>query len=251
LLHGLGGSGKSQIAFRFVEQSTSLPESRFSNIYFVDGSSQQTIENDLVTLALVKRVGKTFQDSLLWLSHQRQEWLLLFNNADDIHLNLVQYFPSGSHGNILITSRNPELGQHAQAEYKVAHMELEEATHLLLSAVKYDPTDADNQEIGRQIVQKLHCLPLAVAQAGAYISSSRALQKYLDLYESTAERIQLLNKRPPQSDYEWSVYTTWQMSFEKVSSQARELLQHCSFIHHDGITEELFQQAASYKLISE
>ncbi|KAJ7448171.1 hypothetical protein FB451DRAFT_1053977 [Mycena latifolia] len=28
LLHGLGGSGKSQIAFKFVEESTSLPVSR-------------------------------------------------------------------------------------------------------------------------------------------------------------------------------------------------------------------------------
>ncbi|KAJ7464177.1 hypothetical protein FB451DRAFT_1042666, partial [Mycena latifolia] len=49
-------------------------------------------------------------------------------------------------------------------------------------------------------------------------------------------------------EYGWSVYTTWQISFQKVSREARELLQLCSFIHHDGITEDMFQQAASYKL---
>ncbi|KAJ7601347.1 acyl transferase/acyl hydrolase/lysophospholipase [Mycena rosella] len=48
LLHGLGGSGKSQIAFKFVEQS----EFRFSDIYLLDCTSQQTLENDLITLAL-------------------------------------------------------------------------------------------------------------------------------------------------------------------------------------------------------
>ncbi|KAJ7448180.1 hypothetical protein FB451DRAFT_1375448 [Mycena latifolia] len=248
LLHGLGGSGKSQIAFKFVEQSTSFPESRFSDVYFLDSSSQQTIENDLVTLALAKKAGKTFQDGLNWLSHQHQEWMMVFNNADDIHLKLVQYFPSGSHGNILMTSRNPNLGQIAKGVHKVEQMALEEAIDLLLSAAQYDIMEDNNRDLAEQIVQKLHCFPLAVAQAGAYISSSRSLQKYLDLYKSTRSRRQLLDQQPPQSEYEWSVYTTWQISFQKISRQARELLELCSFIHHDGITEELFRQAASYEI---
>ncbi|KAJ7448707.1 hypothetical protein FB451DRAFT_1147414 [Mycena latifolia] len=245
LLHGLGGSGKSQIAFKFVEQH----QPRFQDVYFVDSSSQQTIENDLATLALAKKVGKTFQDSLLWLSNQHTEWLIVFNNANDINLNLVQYFPSGSHGNILITSQNPDLRQLAQATYKVEQMALEEAINLLLSAAQYDIMEVANREVGKQIVQKLHCLPLAVAQAGAFISSSRALPKYLDLYEHTASRMQLLHQMPPQSEYGWSVYATWQISFDSLSSQARALLQLCSFIHHDGITEDIFQQAGSYKLM--
>ncbi|KAJ7105278.1 hypothetical protein C8R44DRAFT_331814, partial [Mycena epipterygia] len=105
--------------------------------------------------------------------------------------------------------------------------------------------------IATQIVQKLHCLPLAVAQAGAYISSSRALHKYLKLYENTVKRIQLFNQSPQQSEYEWSVYATWQMSFEKLSSRAAQLLQLCSFMHHDGITEEIFEQASLYEVIAD
>ncbi|KAJ7438751.1 hypothetical protein FB451DRAFT_1378124 [Mycena latifolia] len=217
LLHGLGGSGKSQIAFKFVELSTSMPESRFPDVYFVDGSSQQTIENDLVTLALAKKVGKTFQDSLLWLSNQHREWLIVFNNADDINLNLGQYFPSGSHGNILITSRNPDLGQLAQATHKVEQMALEEAIHLLLSAAHYDIMEITNRDVGKRIVQ-------------------------------TASRMQLLHQKPPQSEYGWSVYATWQISFDNLSSQARGLLQLCSFIHHDGITEDIFQEATLYQI---
>ncbi|KAJ6532237.1 hypothetical protein DFH09DRAFT_1284678 [Mycena vulgaris] len=247
LLHGLGGAGKSQIAFKFIEESA-VPEPRFSEIYFVDSSSEETIENDLVTIAVAKKLGKTANDSLFWLSHQRKEWLLVFNNADDIRLNLVQYFPTGSHGNIIITSRNPDLGQIAQAEYKVDRMELEDSVDLLLSAARHDTGDPGNRRIGKQLVERLHCFPLAVAQAGAYISSSRALQKYLDLYESTTKRIQLLSQRPLQSDFEWSVYTTWQISLEQLSPRAVELLQLCSFLHHDGITEEIFQKAASYQI---
>ncbi|KAJ7448717.1 hypothetical protein FB451DRAFT_1375247 [Mycena latifolia] len=247
LLHGLGGSGKSQIAFKFVEKSTRISQSRFPEVYFVDGSCQQTIENDLVTLALAKKVGKTFQDSLLWLSNQHTEWLINWPQSaalsqamalfSFLNLNLGQYFPSGSHGNILVTSRNPDLGQLAQATHKVEQMALEEAIDLLLSAAGYDIMEVANRDVAKRIVQ-----------AGAFISSSRALQKYLDLYEQTASRIQLLHQKPPQSEYGWSVYATWQISFENISSQARNLLELCSFIHHDGITEGLFQQAALYKL---
>ncbi|KAJ7105307.1 P-loop containing nucleoside triphosphate hydrolase protein, partial [Mycena epipterygia] len=249
LLHGLGGAGKSQIAFKYVEMST-FPEPRlgsFSEVYFIDSSTRQTIENDLVALALAKQIGKTAQASLLWLSHQHKEWLIVFNNADNINLNLREFFPTGFHGNILVTSRNPALGQHAHAQYKVDQMDLEDAIDLLLAAATCDPTILEYREIAKRIVQKLCCFPLAVAQAGASISSLHALHHYLELYETATKRIQQLNRRPVQSEYEWSVYTTWQISFEKLSSPAAQLLQLCSFIHHDGITEKIFKQAASYK----
>ncbi|KAJ7115735.1 hypothetical protein C8R44DRAFT_628496, partial [Mycena epipterygia] len=212
----------------------------FSDIYFIDSSTQQTVENDLATIALAKQIGKTAEDSLLWLSHQPTEWLMVFNNADDIHLNLVKFFPSGSHGNILVTSRNPDLRQHAQGDHRVGQMDCQDSINLLLATARYDKTP-ETVRIATQIVQKLHCLPLAVAQAGAYISSSRALHKYLELYENTVKRIQLLKQSPQQSEYKWSVYATWQMSFEKLSSRAAQLLQLCSFMHHDGITEEIFE----------
>ncbi|KAJ6583578.1 hypothetical protein DFH09DRAFT_978574 [Mycena vulgaris] len=242
LLYGLGGAGKSQIAFKFIEQSAT-PEPRFSDVYFVDSSSQQTIESDLVTMALVKKLGKNFQHSLNWLSGQQTNWLLVFNNADDTHLNLGQYFPAGPHGNIIITSRNPDLSQHAPTKCRVDQMEVEEAINLLLSHAEHDTHDPGNRTIGKQLVEKLHCFPLAVAQAGAYISTSRSLQAYLAFYDT--KRTQLLSERPLQSDY-GSVYTTWKISFDRLSDRARQLLQLCSFIHHDGITEEIFGMAASY-----
>ncbi|KAJ7879465.1 hypothetical protein B0H13DRAFT_1630707 [Mycena leptocephala] len=106
----------------------------------------------------------------------------------------------------------------------------------------------DEEVGGFQGSKKLHCLPLAVVHAGAYIASSLALHTYLKLYESTEKRAQLLNERPQQSEYGWLVYTTWQISFEKLPPQAAQLLQLCSFLHHDGITEGIFEKASSYKV---
>ncbi|KAJ7737679.1 hypothetical protein B0H16DRAFT_102370 [Mycena metata] len=51
VLHGLGGSGKTQIAFKFIKESTV----RFTNIIFVDASRLETIERSLQNLAITKK----------------------------------------------------------------------------------------------------------------------------------------------------------------------------------------------------
>jgi hypothetical protein len=59
----------------------------------------------------------------------------------------------------------------------------------------------------------------------------------------------LLSQKPAQShdSYEWTVYTTWQMSFDKLSPLAAMFLQLCSFLHRDGISEDIFSRAATYR----
>jgi hypothetical protein len=40
------------------------------------------------------------------------------------------------------------------------------------------------------------------------------------------------------------VYTTWQISFRRLSKAAARFLQLCSLLHHDSIPETIFEQAA-------
>jgi hypothetical protein len=40
------------------------------------------------------------------------------------------------------------------------------------------------------------------------------------------------------------VYTTWDISFQRLSKPAAQFLQLCSFLHHEGITESIFVNAA-------
>ncbi|KAJ7260355.1 hypothetical protein B0H12DRAFT_1217997 [Mycena haematopus] len=46
VLYGLGGSGKSQLAFKFLQDSQA-PTKHFSDIFYIDATSEQTIETDL------------------------------------------------------------------------------------------------------------------------------------------------------------------------------------------------------------
>ncbi|KAJ7501411.1 hypothetical protein B0H11DRAFT_2373674, partial [Mycena galericulata] len=90
-------------------------------------------------------------------------------------------------------------------------------------------------------------LPLAIIQAGAFIAKSGALNTYLALY--TQNKARLLHEKPTQShdNYAWTVYTTWQISFEQLSLPAATLLQLCSFLHHQGIYEGIFSGASRYQ----
>ena len=117
-----------------LDLASCLP--RFSNVYFIDGSTTKTIVTDLKNIALAKDIGESWEDTLDWLAVQHEEWLLLFNNADDTTFNLHDYFPRCAHGNILITSRNRELVQHASDVefcYNVSGMHPNDAKTLLFS----------------------------------------------------------------------------------------------------------------------
>ncbi|KAJ7452545.1 hypothetical protein FB451DRAFT_1145201 [Mycena latifolia] len=241
LLHGLGGAGKTQIALKFIQESSS----HFSEIFLIDTSTVETIETGLKNIATTKNVGNTAQDALQWLSCQPEEWLLLFDNADDPKINLHKFFPQCTHGNILITSRNPGLRVYAGSDALVSDMEEADAIELLLKSAVMATTPT-NKEIAAEIVKELCYLPLAIIQAGAFISQSRALDRYLNLY--LENRARLLSERPLQShdDYAWTVYTTWQISFNQLSRLATMFLQLCSFLHHEGISEQIFSRASAY-----
>jgi hypothetical protein len=109
---------------------------RFSEVFFVDASSSNTITIDLENIAQAKAAGESLQDALAWLAEQNGEWLLLFNNADDKTLNIGNYFPHCSHGNILITSRNRDTCFHArspESNCKVSDLTPDDARCLLLT----------------------------------------------------------------------------------------------------------------------
>ncbi|KAJ7732343.1 hypothetical protein DFH07DRAFT_990867 [Mycena maculata] len=221
LLHGLGGAGKTQITLKFIQESSHTTD---------------TLDAALKNIAVTKNVGDTPQDALRWLAGQCNDWLVFFDNADDPKIDLNSYFPRCSHGNIVITSRNPGLCVHAGLHSPVSDMEEADAVELLLKSAAQETT-LSNREIATEIVKALWYLPLAIIQAGAFVAKSGALNNYLAL------------EKPGQShdDYAWTVYTTWEISFKQLSPLAARLLQLCSFLHHQGISEKMFSNASTYR----
>ncbi|KAJ7716771.1 hypothetical protein B0H16DRAFT_1898212 [Mycena metata] len=242
VLHGLGGAGKTQIALKFIEESS------FSDIFLVDTSKVETIETALKSIAVSKSVGDSAQDALRWLRSNHNKWLLFFDNADDPKINLHDFLPKCSHGNIIMTSRNPDLRSYG-AHTLVSDMEDVDATTLLLRRANKESSE-ENLKLAAEIVKELYYLPLAIVQAGAFISKSEDLEGYFALYLNNQAR--LLGEKAAQShdDYAQTVFTTWQISFNQLSHLAATLLQLCSFLHHTGISEDMFSIASKYEPLS-
>jgi len=170
VLHGLGGSGKSQLAFKFLEDSQanqwygfikyamdiiySLMFYRFSDIFYIDATNQQTLEADLVAITPTN-VEQSVDACKHWLATKhKQNWLLFFDNADDVQLNLAAFFPKCRFGNILITTRNPQLSIYADqgADAKVADMDPEDAKYLLMQISRAKNTD-ESEKLAASIVK--------------------------------------------------------------------------------------------------
>ncbi|KAJ7852228.1 hypothetical protein B0H13DRAFT_2284385 [Mycena leptocephala] len=192
VLHGLGGSGKTQIGLKFLDMISRHQAPRFTKQFFINASSLQTLDTALKNIAIAHKIGTSSEDGLLWLISQREEWMLLFDNADDPSIDLFQFFPKCTHGNIIITSRNPQLAVHGPRSHsRVGDMNETDAIDLLLlSAVK--EKNIENTQNASEIVKN---------------------------------QAKLLSQLSAQShaDYRWTVYTTWQISFGQLSKAAASI----------------------------
>ncbi|KAJ7066152.1 hypothetical protein C8F01DRAFT_1052203 [Mycena amicta] len=254
LLHGLGGAGKTQTALKFIADSGF----RFTDQFKINASSAETIEAGYRQLAIDKKLGDTVEAAQTWLKANQQEWLILFDNADKRDLNLGSYLPKFHHGNILITSRNPDLGIHTGSPRKaiqISDLAIDDASVLLLNRAGVKLETGDNQKHAAMIAKELHCFPLAIVQAGAFIDKSPHLKqdisRYVQLYQKN--KAELLSEKPAQSteNYNETVYTTWRMSFDRLSQAeplAAQFLQLCSFMHFEGISEDIFKRASTYEI---
>jgi hypothetical protein len=123
-------------------------------------------------------------------------------------------------------------------------MDPEDAIDLLLRSAMVEDS-ARNRDIGAAICHELGCLALAITQAGAYILRACSLDDYLQVCRE--DRATLLQSRSGQAvdDYKWTVYTTWEMSLEKLSPPTAMLLRLFAFLHHDRIPRAIFEKAAA------
>src|SRR6266567_3943995 len=120
---------------------------RFSDIFYIDATNQQTLEADLISICSAN-IEQSVAACHQWLAGQHgQNWLLFFDNADDVQLNLAIFFPKCRLGNILVTTRNPQLSIYAgeDGDAKVADMSPEDAKCLLMQVSRADKRDENKR----------------------------------------------------------------------------------------------------------
>ncbi|KAF6238805.1 hypothetical protein HO173_003312 [Letharia columbiana] len=131
-------------------------------------------------------------------------------------------------------------------------MEPDEAVTLILKTTGLsDQLDKSIRKSAERVVTTLGYLALAIVQAEAVIRQGHCrMEEHCTIYYQ--RRRELLSQKAVQDgeDYRYTVYTTWEVSLkiiEEISSEAGqdaiELLQIFSYLHHDGISEEIFYRA--------
>ena len=106
LLWGTGGIGKTQICLKFIEEMSG----RFSHVFWIDASSEESIIMSLrgissISAAQASCLDDSIESVFMWMSGIQEEWLIVFDNADEPPVHVVEKFiPPGNRGNILITS---------------------------------------------------------------------------------------------------------------------------------------------------
>lgn len=133
---------------------------RFWEVFYVDASTEATLEIDLANIALDKKIGEKGQDTIDWLVRTREHWLLVLDNADDATLDLKPFIPQCLHGNIVITTRNEQLCFYDRS-CKVSRMSEADAKALFVrrSGIA-NPEDIETSKLVTELVEVQSYSPL-------------------------------------------------------------------------------------------
>ena len=175
----------------------------------------------------------TWESGLQGLANLQRPWMLVLDNANDPNIDYQAYFPPGSAGVVVLTSRNAECQQYATAGFvALDDLLIDEATELLLKAAGVTGEQRPLQEgEARMVATMLQSHPLALIQAGAYVTRGHCtLAEYPRVYER--QRRRLLSFRPSQAQSRYrDLYATFEASVDilqtsgtKSSQDALELL---------------------------
>ena len=218
------------------------------------------------------------QEILAWLAElSNNRWLLVFDNVDEEFTNssepdlvaqtILKFFPTADHGSILITTRLIRLEQLGES-YEVKKVGWTTSLGILKSWYKSAAygtgicilsisirnvsadSSADESKIKR-LLRLLDGLPLAIAQAGAYLQESGMdIEAYLQLYKEQREEVAQLLHGANTSLIEYpgrSVWTTWIISYNAILAQNRHvahMLVLWSFLDRNDLWYGMFEMAA-------
>ncbi|KAF8987550.1 P-loop containing nucleoside triphosphate hydrolase protein [Cyathus striatus] len=266
LLCGMGGIGKTQITLKYIDESSDS----YSYIFWIDATSEVTIDQSLKdiykTNIKILPSGVSYSAAMIqqWINTLNDEWLMIFDNADGSPDTVEKYIPPGNKGHILITSRNPEHKRVVSASNSEEVLVMNEATavELLLKSSGLNESPEKYYNVATEICAKFHFLPLAIDQAGAYINTGQCnIDEYISVYDKNRLRLMTNKKFKGASKYNKTVYGTWEISFQKIEEMAKDvedeecamtakyaiqLINMTAFVHHENISDEMFERAAKY-----
>jgi tetratricopeptide (TPR) repeat protein len=199
--------------------------SRFWGVFWVDVSTTGTAERSFLDVAQKLSIpAQTWDDARLGITNLKHPWLLVLDNADDPIVDYQDYSPDGILGVVMLTSRNHECQQYATVKsIALEGLSNKEAQELLLKVARVPPDQYGvHAEDAIMVASLLHSHPLALIQAGAYVSRGHCtLAEYPVVFTQQRQRLLGFRLAQGQSRYR-DVYATFEASADILQSSRAE-----------------------------
>ena len=238
-LYGLGGVGKTQLVIEYIHRY----KNSYKVVWWVNSENIINLRTEYGNLGVKLEIiaAKAELDTKVtitkeWLDNNG-EWLVIFDNVGEPE-NVRPYLAKGGHN--LITSRYQAWGQ-VSKKLEIKVWSSDETINYLTKRFKNEGYISYNNEVASELAEELGYLPLALAQAAAYMESTKiSLAEYLKIFKSERKDLWQIEKPPDQYQKEvgrGTVVTTWQMALKQIEKTegAKELMNVCSYLASEAI----------------
>jgi tetratricopeptide (TPR) repeat protein len=233
---GLGGVGKTELCAEFAHRH----RADFDVVWWVRASEALSMQADMADLAMAVGVGDpadqpgSAEHGRRWLMSTKRSWLVVFDNAESPP-DLEGALPTGAAASsrLIVTSRRTDWPR--AITIRLSPFNGEVGANFLRRR-----SGSDDHPAALRISNALGGLPLALAQASAYVMATAvSLATYSERLTSGDALL------TPASGEEQSVATVWKPSVERVMSEdptAVELLELMSLLAPDPIPRWIFER---------
>ncbi|KAK7220422.1 hypothetical protein V2G26_008425 [Clonostachys chloroleuca] len=262
--------GKTQIALRIAHlmKNNELEQRNYSVLWisaFSMASFEQACTAIIRDFAIPSAADEDPKQIVRdFLSSDRAgKWFLIIDNADDMAIlygpedqpgGIINFLPDSDSGPILFTTRSREVATNVTVNIlELPEMSLAEAKDLLGKSL-IDNNQIKDGGLVDELLQTLTHLPLAIAQASAYMNQKKvSIKDYIQLFQNTdQDMIELLRCRFRDGSHyqrdQGAVATTWIVSFNQIrdtDEDAARLLQFVACIEPKSIPRTMLPSLGS------
>ncbi|CUS11368.1 unnamed protein product [Tuber aestivum] len=266
-LHGLGGSGKTQIALEYLYRCASESD---CDIFWVHGSGLPKFSQGFRAIAQHVRIplASTEMDEEGFLLDIKRwfdgpdsgDWILVIDNADNEEGfignsgPISKFVPQGLRGTLIFTTRSLQVASWQGCErVDVGKMEEDEARALFLKRLGSWNSSRDGQkEAITMILKSIHHIPLVIIGATAFMTETQTRPSaYWTIFRGSDEHSKRLLSQPfwdiqREFDMTEGILATYFITFDRIARQiplAADLMRLIAFFDRQNIPGELISQS--------